>query len=354
LATNIRDVFGEYLNSEEIRVYGLIASGEYAGDPNGPEVQKLASWGFVTFHPDRPHIPVALDPDRAARRRVRAELEEAEARVARLKAIPDMSEKLSELYERAQWRAGGGSEFIGDAPTVNARLDDVIRGAQTEILAAQPGGPRTQEKLNRSVARDQEALARGVRLRTLYRDTVRDTAVTAEYARIMTGMGASYRTLVGPFERGIVVDRKVAFISNHVVEGAPEHAAWQITDRAMVGFIVAVFDDAWRRADLWHGELRGRGQQGVDTVSAAEGVRTSPRQREILRDLAAGIEQRATSGRLGISLRTVSDEVAALKSLFGAASLPELTYKWALSPDRLVDDSAPAAGAAGAEEETAA
>ncbi|MEW2402188.1 hypothetical protein [Streptomyces sp. NPDC046862] len=353
MATNIRDVFGEFLNAAEIRVYGLIASGEYRGDPNAPEVEKLAVWGFVTFHPDRPHVPVALDPDRAARRRVRAELEEAEARVARLKAIPDMSEKLSELYERAQWRAGGGSEFIDDAATVNARLDDVVGGAREEILVAQPSGPRNQDQLNRSLARDQAALARGVSKRTLYRDTVRDAAVTAEYVRTMTGLGAFHRTLVGPFERGIVVDRKVAFVSNHVVEGAPEHAAWQITDRAMVGFIVAVFDDVWRRAHPWHGEVRGRGQQGVDTVSAVEGVRTSPRQREILRDLAVGTEQRVTASRLGISLRTVSDEVAALKGLFGAASLPELTYKWALSPDRRVDDSAPTAGPAGANETAA-
>ncbi|RIH58160.1 helix-turn-helix transcriptional regulator, partial [Streptomyces sp. SHP22-7] len=41
-------------------------------------------------------------------------------------------------------------------------------------------------------------------------------------------------------------------------------------------------------------------------------MRTTRRQREILRDQAAGIEQRITGQRLGIGLRTVSDEIAAL------------------------------------------
>ncbi|RIH58207.1 hypothetical protein D3C59_36625 [Streptomyces sp. SHP22-7] len=50
-------------------------------------------------------------------------------------------------------------------------------------------------------------------------------------------MRAEYRTLVGPFERCIVVDDRVAFISNYLVEQAPAHAAWQITCRATVAYI---------------------------------------------------------------------------------------------------------------------
>jgi hypothetical protein len=59
--------------------------------------------------------------------------------------------------------------------------------------------------------------------------------------------------------------------------------------------------------------------------------------------MASSRPQQATADRLGISLRTLAVEVAALKDLYDASSLPELVYKWALSPDRLVDDSAPEA-----------
>jgi sugar-specific transcriptional regulator TrmB len=322
---------------------------------NSPEVQKLVALGFVTVTngPDNsmPGTPVAVDPRQAARRRAVAELEDVQNRIAAIKALPELSDRLSDLYERGQWRAGAGSEYIDDVTTVNARLDHVVAGAREEILAAQPGGPRNRVQLNRSLDRDQAALDRGVRMRTLYRDTVRDSAAAAEYARVMTGRSAAYRTLVGHFERAIIVDRRVAFVPNHIVPNAPDHSAWLITDRAMIAYIVAEFEEKWRRADPWMGELRTRGATGVDTVSGPAQVRTTRRQREILRDIAVGKEQRVTATRLGIGLRTLTGEINALKALFDASSLPELTYKWALSPDRLVDDSAPAdeAGADGVE-----
>lgn len=331
------------LSDGAVRVFGLIAEGARVTDSDARFVDELVTAGFVVLDAQAGNRPVALDPRGVAERRMRAALEEAAARVAMLKALPDDTEQLVQRYERAQWRAGAGSEYIDDVTVVNARLDDIVAGAKVEILAAQPGGPRTREQLNRSLARDTHALDRGVRKRTLYRATVRDTAVTGEYARAMTGRGAEYRTLVEPFERAIIVDRKTAVISNHLVEGAPEHAAWLITDRAVVSYIAAEWEAKWRRADVWCGELRLRSGQGVDTVSGAEGVgvRTTRRQREILRDVAAGQAQQSTADRLGISLRTLTGQINELKALFGAESLPELVYKWALSVDRHVDDSAP-------------
>lgn len=279
-------------------------------------------------------------------------LRESADRIARMQALPAMADEMAAAYERTQGRAGtgSGSEYLDDAAVVNARLDDLVSGAEVEILAAQPSGPRTREQLDRSVARDMAALDRGVTLRTLYQATVRDTPVTAEHARTMStrpvGRCAQYATLVGPFERCIVVDRKVAFVSNHVVEGAPPHSAWQITDRAMVAYIVAEYEDKWRRADPWHGELRGR-EQPVDTITSARGVRTTRRQREIMRELADGRDQRAAASRLGVSVRTVSEEITALKNLFDAKSQAQLAYRWAFSVDRTIDDGAPDANGGG-------
>ncbi|WP_443296220.1 hypothetical protein [Streptomyces sp. GDS52] len=330
-----------------MRVYGLIAGGEPVPAEDAPVVDELVVLGFVVR--DEVHDrPVALDPGEVARRRMDAMLQEAAERVAVLSALPRMTEQLAGPYARAQWRAGDGSEYLDDPAVVNARLDDVIGSAECEILAAQPGGPRTEAQLARSLARDTAALDRGVTKRTLYRATVRDTPVTAQYARAMAtraGRRAEFRTLEGPFERAIIVDRRVAFVENYLVEGAPEHAAWLITDRAMVAYAAAEFDAKWRLADPWHGELRGR-TPAVDAIPAPGAVRTTRRQREILRDVVAGRAQQATAQRLGISLRTLTGEIAELKSLFDAESLPQLTFKWGRSPDFRVDDSAAAGEAA--------
>lgn len=340
------------LLADAVRVFGLIASGEPVPDGDARVVAELVALGFVVVDEGRGNRPVALDPAVVARRRLEAMLKEAADRVAQLSALPRVADQLSEPFARGQWRAGGGSEYIDDSAVVNARLDDVVGGAEREILSAQPGGPRTAAQLARSLERDTAALDRGVTKRTLYRATARDNPVTGEYVRAMSSR-AEYRTLVASFERCIIVDRRVAFISNHLVEGAPEHSAWQITDRAMVAYIAEEFAAKWRRADPWHGELRGR-TAVVDTMTGPGGIRTNRRQREILRDIVAGRAQQATATRLGISLRTLTGEVAELKNLFDAQSLPELTFKWALSPDRTADDSAPAAGPAGAETEAAA
>ena len=195
--------------------------------------------------------------------------------------------------------------------------------------------------------------------KTLYRASVRDSRVTAAYVRAMStrmGKRAEFATLADPFERIIMVDRRVAFISNHLVAGAPAHAAWQVTDPAVIAYMVAEFEEKLRRADPWHGELGQRGQrQMVDTVSGpAPGVRTTPRQREVLRDMVAGKDRRATAGRLGVSERTVSVEITALMDVFDASSREQLAFKWAFSPDRLVDDEAPTTSAAGAEDDVAA
>lgn len=330
----------EYLTADDVRAFGLIAAGEFRLGEHADSVARLVQLGYVVLDEGRGNRPVALDPKTVARRQMQQMLEENAARIAVMSALPAVAGEMAEHFERAQWRAGAGSEYVDDVAVVNARLDDIVGSAQWEILAAQPGGPRTPLQLARSVERDTKALERGVSKRTLYRATVRDTKATAEYARTMTGLGAEFRTLVGPFERGIIVDRRTAVVSNHLVEGAPEHSAWIITDRAVVAYVAAEWEEKWRRADRWAGELRGRGEQ-VDTVSAPGGaaVRTTRRQREIMRDQCEGIAQEATARRLGVSLRTVSNEIAEVKARFGTDSLMQLAIRWSESVDRLVDDT---------------
>lgn len=343
----------QFLSPGAVDVFKLITHGDPIPGDAAEAVAELVRWGFVVLDAEHGR-PVALDPRAVARRRLVDMLTENAARIAHMAELPTVTDELAQHFEGAQWRAGGGSEYLDDPAVVNARLDDVVGAAEWEILSAQPDGPRDEVQLNRSSARDSQALGRGVVKRTLYRATVRDNAVTARYARQTgnrpVGRSAEFRTLVGSFERCIIVDRKTAFISNHLVDDAPAHSAWQVTDRAMVAYIAAEFEAKWDRADPWHGELRGR--QG-DTIGS-DGVRTTRRQREIMRELVADRDQKAIASRLGIGLRTVAAEVNELKALLGASSVPGLTYRWALSPDRLVDDNAPDGCVGGELEESAA
>ncbi|MFD0555357.1 hypothetical protein ACFQ0X_43865 [Streptomyces rectiviolaceus] len=321
-----------------------------------PQAQReLLDWGLITLEDLPGGVPGVRDPQHALQRRTDEVLAAAEEQVALLKNLPSLSTRLMRHYEAVQLRAGASSVYLDDQAAVNARLQDVVGGARREILAAQPGGPRDRAILDKAVARDVVALDRGVELRTIYRDTVRDHPVTAEYARKMANRGAGrsaqYRTLAGAFERMIIVDREQAFVSDHIVAGGPAHAAWLITDPAAISVMARMFEAAWMGGRPWSGELRARrGGDARDTIgsSSVRGARTTRQQREILRNLCTGVSQKSIAGRIGVSERKMEKEIAALKALWGATTLNELIYQWALSPDHRVDDSAPAEGPAGA------
>jgi DNA-binding CsgD family transcriptional regulator len=335
-----------------VDAFALIAAGEDPSERMPDAVAELLELGLVVRDVREGHRLVPLNPRDVLRRRMMIEFGALDDCLSRMRSLPGTVLALEDAFERSQLHAGGRSEFIPDPVVVNARLQDVVGGAQFEILAAQPAGPRTKEHLEAGRGRDTDALERGVTLRTLYRATVRDNPVTAEHARMMAnrpdGRSAEFRTLAEPFERAIIVDRRTAFISNTVVPGAHENSAWQITDGAFVAYVVSEFESRWKRADPWFGELRPRtGWPAVDTVSGAQGVRTTKEEREILRELCSGRDQKGAARQLGISLRTFNAKVAKLRELFDAESVPELTFKWALSPDRHVDDSEGGTAAAG-------
>lgn len=308
--------------------------------------EELLACGFISDE----HRPVARDPQPAFRAMVTRVLDDARRHIDAVAKMPDLSRDLIQEYRQVQLRAGGSSVYLADPAAVNARLQDVVSDARREILCAQPGGPRKRELLELAVSRDSKALDRGVRMRTIYRDTVRDHALTAEYARAMSarteGRPAQYRTLVGDFERMVIVDREQAFVSDHIVEGAAQHAAWLVTDPAVVAVLARVFEVNWGRSQPWSGELRARAGTGaVDTVSGAVGVRTDRQQRAILRYLCAEESQSAIARKMGMSKRALEAEIAVLKERWGVHTLAGLIFQFALSPDRLVDDSGPAADA---------
>ncbi|MFD8899840.1 hypothetical protein [Streptomyces ardesiacus] len=356
------------MSSEALRLYGACAIRDIEQveriTADYPDAQtELLNWGLITLEDQPGGVPGVRDPKHAVQRRVDDVLAAAEAQVALLRSLPDLTTQLTQHYEAVQLRiAGCASVYLDDPAAVNARLQDVVGGAKREILAAQPGGPRDQALLDKAAPRDSAALDRGVVLRTVYRDTVRDHAPTAGYVATMTNRGpgrsAQYRTLPGKFERMIIVDREAAVVPDYIVAGSPPHAAWLITDPAAVAVLARSFDQTWMRAQPWMGELRTRRGDARDTIgssaSAMDGVRTTRRQREIMRNLCVGASQATVARRLGVSERKIADEVAAVKALWGVTTMSELIYQWALSVDNRADDSAPAVGPAGAEYETTA
>ncbi|MCA1222451.1 hypothetical protein [Streptomyces sp. 8L] len=317
------------LSDEARTLYQRIAEGGKITEGDKAACAELLTWRLIDIDPAVPEKPIPLNPREAAARRLQDSLDELAARARQAATFPDLGEDLAVHFDRSRYRSGT-SEYIGDREAVNARIGEVVGQAREEILAAQPGGPRGKTALDFAAERDGLALDRGIRMLSLYRDTVRSDGDTRRWAAGMSERGGLFRTTHAPFRQCVIVDRRQAFISDFVVEAGPAHAAWHVTDRAMVAFIAKIFQDSWDRAEPWAGEPRA----GETTGS----VRTTRQQREIMRDMVSGWTQQQTATRLGVSLRWVVSQVSTLRALFEVETKEALAFQWAFSPDRLVDD----------------
>lgn len=246
--------------------------------------------------------------------------------------LPAMRDALTEVYYdvRSSGRSGYVEHLHGN-DLINDRIQETISRAEVELITAQPGGPRTQATLERSVPRDSMALERGVKMRTLYHATARHSPLTQEWARIMADKGGEIRTLDAPFLRLILVDRSYAFIQDCLErdEHEPQNAwAHLIKDPAVCAFLMEIFERDWRRADYWHGS----DEEGVGSMV------TTRIQRAILRLLASGRTQDQAARDLGLSTRTLQKHLTALRAKIPhLQSVPQMTYWWASCPDRLLD-----------------
>ncbi|MFF5703355.1 LuxR C-terminal-related transcriptional regulator [Streptomyces sp. NPDC012794] len=223
-----------------------------------------------------------------------------------------------------------GTLLLRTVPEVNAETIRTIQAAEYEILTAQPGH-RKPKVLKGALPRDLQAAQRGVTVRTIYRTSGRTNPTQREWVATMTRAGAQVRTLGEDFLRLIIVDRAHAFFEVYGEDGTvQQEAAWYTQDRGVCALLAAHFRQQWDRADPWvPGE--GAGAPGTD-----DDTKTSKLQRTILRGIVAGRSHRQIGENLGLSERTVTAHVSKMREALGLETVPQLTFWWATSPERLL------------------
>jgi len=194
---------------------------------------------------------------------------------------------------------------------INAFLSTATNDCRVELLTAQPYGKRPASQLSRAEDRDMKALDRGVRMRTLYQHSARHGPATRDYVAEMVKRGAEVRTLDEFFRRLIVFNRNLA-----VIPASEDHAvAIVIHDKAIVGYLVDIFERAWERGMSF--TLRG---DNVERNIAAD-VRAMT-----VRLLAEGHSDAASAKRLGVSTRTYAGYIATLKDEYGVQTRFQLGW----------------------------
>ncbi|MFD9032402.1 helix-turn-helix transcriptional regulator [Streptomyces sp. NPDC059567] len=224
-----------------------------------------------------------------------------------LAAMRAATAELTAIYASQRGRHNNvGLEQLEGVNEVRARLSELARHATTEILAFMPGGAQSPEALEASRPLDEQTLAAGVRLRTIYLDSVRNDRATTEYARWLAELGGEIRTMPSLPLRMLIADRSVALLPV-----SPEDTrAGAVILRApgVVTALLALFEMVWERATPLH----GRSRPVADAPSEQE--------IELLRLLQKGHTDEVAARKLGLSLRTTRRMMSGISHRLGARS----------------------------------
>ncbi|MER5639919.1 LuxR C-terminal-related transcriptional regulator [Kitasatospora sp. NPDC002227] len=215
----------------------------------------------------------------------------------------------------AQSQAGGleDTELLRGIDQIRTRLETLAENCQHESLAFHPDGALPVESIEAGRPLNERALARGVRFRTIYLDSIARDRATRDYAKWMAQHGSEIRTSPTLPMRLLVIDGITAVVAG------PRHLEQQtaliLHSLVVVQAMRALFEAYWEHAT----------PMGQPVVPVTGGL--TPQERELLRLLASGLTDDAVARALGIGVRTERRIVAELMERLDASSRFEAGVK---------------------------
>ncbi|MFE6839332.1 MULTISPECIES: helix-turn-helix transcriptional regulator [unclassified Streptomyces] len=233
-----------------------------------------------------------------------AELDERRARLSRDRAM--LTALTSEYTARRVQNDVAGVERLVGLEAVRSHLAQLAQGAASEVRAFMPGPALSQAALDASRPLDVQNLARGVRMQTIYLETVRKDPATVEYATWFAEQGGQTRTMPSLPMRLILCDRSVAVLP--VKPDASGQGAFVIRLTSIVSALNQLFDLTWERATP------------LGEASAPHCDGPSERELALLRMLEDGHTDEVIARKLGVSIRTVRRLMSDLLKTLNAES----------------------------------
>ncbi|GAA4997848.1 helix-turn-helix domain-containing protein [Yinghuangia aomiensis] len=202
--------------------------------------------------------------------------------------------------------SGSGVEQLVGLDRIRDRLKKLTRDVTSEVMTFAPGGAQTGDNMEAAKPLDAELLDRGVRIRTVYLDSVRNDVPSVAYVDWLAERGGEVRTVPALPVRMIVIDRTTAVIP--VDNENTSHGAVVLTGMGVLSALCALFDTVWDSA-IPLGNAKVRDARGLTGQEA-----------EVLRLLGRGLTDDAIAHRLGVSGRTARRIAADLMDALGARS----------------------------------
>ncbi|MFE7860795.1 LuxR C-terminal-related transcriptional regulator [Streptomyces sp. NPDC101209] len=183
-----------------------------------------------------------------------------------------------------------GIEHLQGLDAIRDHLAALHDKVTQELLTFAPGGPQTPANMQASRPLNQQLLERGVRMRTIYLESIRSCPDTMEYAHWLVEQGCQVRTAPSLPNRMIIYDREAAILATDTDNTAA--GAVQVSSQGMIASLHALFESVWQSADP------------LDAMRQPDPGGLTRQQSEALRLLAQGSTDEAIAKRLGVSART--------------------------------------------------
>lgn len=178
---------------------------------------------------------------------------------------------------------------VEGAEAIRDQLSLLGKTAESEVMTLVPGNTHCAE-LELSRGPHSELLDRGVRIRTVYLDSVRNHQLALGHVAWLDGKGAEVRTAPTLPVRMIIVDRRQAVLPTDPEDA--EAGAVALTGSGVLAALCALFETVWEKS-VPVNEPTPADSHGLSRLEAAN-----------LRLLAEGLTDQAIASRLGVSPRT--------------------------------------------------
>jgi DNA-binding CsgD family transcriptional regulator/sugar-specific transcriptional regulator TrmB len=205
-------------------------------------------------------------------------------------------------------------EHVIGADAIHSRFEQLAYSTTQFIDSLLPATGLSEQMLADAWPLDAELLRRGVKVRTMYLEAVRNDQHLLTYARNLHARGAEIRTSPTLPQRLCISDRRIAVVP--LKPGVRGYGVAVISAPGVIASLLELFEAVWHHAaplDVGN---------PIDTATGL-----SDTERSLLTLLAGGATDETAAKKLGVSLRTVRRIMADLMQRLEASSRFEAGIK---------------------------
>jgi DNA-binding CsgD family transcriptional regulator len=197
-----------------------------------------------------------------------------------------------------------GVEHLTGTEKIRDRIQVLTSSCQREVCAfmADAATPAPFEP----IWTEPGVIDRGVRIRTVYLDSIRNNRTTMDYVRRIGELGSEVRTAPTLPIRLLIIDRDVALVPGRTADN--DAAALLVSADGVLAGLLALFQFVWKMATP------------LAATRRRDGAGLSSQERHVLRLLGEGRTDEVISRRLGVSVRTARRVASDLLTRLGARS----------------------------------